>query len=69
MATSPMIDRWVRDNEGYARQPCWIAHVKSDFGLTRGAAPNRQDPLRRLKPCPPNMRGGIVRALQHFGMV
>ena len=69
MATYSMIDRWVRDNAGFATQPCWIAHVKADFGLTRGRAPNRQDPHRRVKPCPHAKRAWIVRALQHFGMI
>lgn len=69
MAIYSMIDRWVRDHEGFATQPSWIAHVKADFGLTRRAAPNRRDNLRRVKPCPPDKRAGIVRALRNFGMV
>lgn len=69
MATYQMIDSWVRRNEGFATQPCWIAHVKADYGLTRGTAPNRQDPGRRVKPCPPGKRAAIVRALRFFGMI
>jgi hypothetical protein len=48
---------------------CWIAHIKSDYGLTRAAAHNRHDPRSRVHPCPPEKRLFIVRALAEAGMI
>lgn len=69
MATYHEIAAWVGVNYGFIAQPCWIADVKASHGLTTRQAHNRIDPERKVKPCPPNRRGPIERALMHFGMV
>ena len=46
---------------------CHIAQVKAYWGLTRGIAPTRFDPLRRVKPCPASKWGPIERALRELG--
>ncbi|MBX7532626.1 hypothetical protein K3165_06805 [Qipengyuania sp. 1XM1-15A] len=63
-----IIDR-VRQTDGFVAQTCWIADVKASHGLTRGQSPNRIDPGRKVKPCPPEKRAAIERALIHFEMV
>lgn len=57
----------VRSLGGGYVKTCWIAHVKSDFGLTRGTAPNRHHPLRRTHVCPPQKRAWIAFALGELG--
>ena len=47
---------------------CWIAHVLSDFGLTKRIAHNRKGPDRKYR-CPCDRRPAIVEALQYFGMI
>lgn len=69
MATYKEIIDHVRQSGGFVAQTCWIADVKASRGPTRGAAPNRLDPGRKAKPCPPAKRAAIERALVHFGMV
>jgi hypothetical protein len=69
MATYRNIIERLRETHGFAAQTCWIADVKAAHGLTRGASPNRIDPDRKVKPCPPDKRAAIERALIHFGMV
>lgn len=69
MATYSDIIDLVKRTDGFAAQPCWIADVKAAHGLTRGPAPNRLDPRRKVKPCPPGRRAAIDGALEHFGMV
>ena len=68
MATYREIIDHVRENDGFVAQTCWIADVKASHGLTKGPAPNRLDPKRKVKPCPPSKRAAIERALSHFGM-
>ena len=69
MATYPQIRDWVHTNHGFTAQDCWIADVKADHGLTRGQAPNRIDPDRKVKPCPEAKRSAIEAALMHFKMI
>lgn len=69
MATYKEIIEHVRKADGFVAQTCWIADVKAPHGLTKGQAPNRLDPKRKVKPCPPAKRAAIERALAHFGMV
>ncbi|NKC33842.1 hypothetical protein HEQ75_23475 [Roseomonas sp. BU-1] len=69
MATYAQISTWVASNAGFSPKTCWIAHVKSDFGLITQSAPNRADPTRRAYPCPPNKRPAIEAALRHFSMI
>ncbi|GJK85990.1 hypothetical protein AF41_02066 [Citrobacter sp. MGH 55] len=41
MATYRQIADDVKSRTGKAVKTCWIAHVKSLHGLTRGVSPNR----------------------------
>lgn len=54
---------------GFMPKTCWIAHVKSEFGLTRRVAPNRIDAKRRKYPCPSEKRPVIVEAMRRLGMI
>lgn len=69
MATYREAQERVRKHEGFVPQTCWIAHVLSDHGRTSGAAPNRQDPWARAKPCPPHRRAAIERSLRSLKML
>ena len=69
MATYKEIQAHVRSKYGFVPQTCWIAHVKSDYGLTQGVAANRIDVLRRAKPCPDSKRRTIVVALRELGVI
>jgi hypothetical protein len=51
---------------GFVPKTCWIAHVKSEFGLTGRMAPNRIDPRSRKHPCPEEKRPVIVEALRRL---
>ena len=69
MATYRQIIDWVRTHHGFTAQTCWIADVKASHGLTRGQAPNRIHPERKVKPCPEGKRAAIEAALVHFRMI
>jgi hypothetical protein len=69
MATYSEMTEWIKDRHGFAAQTCWIADVKSDCGLTRGAAPIRISSSTKVKLCPANKRGAIEDALRHFNMI
>ena len=69
MATYQMLIDRVKTTSGFTPQTCWIAHVKSDYGLTRGASSNRRDSIARVKECPPERRDAIVDAIRYFGML
>jgi len=69
MATYKEIQRRVKQADGFVPKTCWIADVKSSFGLTCRQAPNRLSGSRRKYPCPPGKRASIERALAYFGMV
>ncbi len=69
MATYAEIAERVREHRGFVPETCWIAHVKADYGLTRGKAPNRHHEDGRRHPCPEAKREAIVSALRHFGMI
>ncbi len=68
MPTYKQIQRFTKERYGFKVKTCWIAHVKSDWGLTTRIAPNRQDRARRIKVCPAHQRPAIEAALQHFGV-
>jgi hypothetical protein len=51
---------------GFVPKACWIAHVKSEFGLT---APNRLEVKSRKYPCPPEKRPVIVEAMRRLGVI
>jgi hypothetical protein len=69
VATYRQIIEWVRAQHGFSAQTCWIADVKASYGLTLTPAPNRIDPERKVKPCPPGKRPAIEAALAHFKMI
>lgn len=58
------IAREVQRIGGFIPKTCWIAGVKSEFGLTARMAPNRIDPRQRKHPCPPEKRLVIVEAMR-----
>lgn len=65
MATYKQIQEHIKSKYQITAQSCWIAHVKSDYGLT--AHSNRQG--ERVKPCPDRHRQKIEDALRHFKMI
>jgi hypothetical protein len=67
MPTYREIQAYVRYHSGFMPQTTWIAHVLSDHRLTQNRAPNRLDPTARVKPCPPQKRAAIERALRDLG--
>jgi hypothetical protein len=69
MAIYIQIQKYVKTHYGFTAQTCWIAHVKEMSGLKLRISPNRHDPLKREKPCPPDKVEPIKAALRHFGMI
>jgi hypothetical protein len=63
------IQHWVREQFQFVPETCWIAHVMSDFGLTKRIAPNRIRATARVNPCPDSKRAAIIVALTHFGLL
>jgi len=63
------IGREVQRIGGFVPKTCWIAHVKSEFGLTARMAPNRLDVKSRKYPCPPEKRPVIVAAMRRLGVI
>ena len=52
------IQEWGKRDLGVIIQTCWIAEVKREMGLTKGAAPNR-GLGDYAKPCPPKYKSAI----------
>jgi hypothetical protein len=69
MAIYKEVSATVKSKYGFVPQTCWIAHVLDDAGKIKRAAPNRKDPNRRTKPCPPNKRTQIETVLKQMGMI
>lgn len=69
MASYREIQDYIRAQNGFVPKTCWIAHVKADYGLTNGDAPNRANPSERQHLCPDNKRVAIESALRHFKMI
>jgi hypothetical protein len=69
MASYRQIQEYVRQNNGFVPKSSWIAHVRSDLGLTKNTAPNRTKGTPMLHPCPDAKRPAIMNALKHFGMI
>jgi len=69
MATYKQIQEYLKNKHGRTFKSCWIAHVKSDNGLTKGQSPNRYDPNKRVHPCPDLLRSKVEDALKHFKMI
>lgn len=69
MATYKEIQAFINKQNGFTVETCHIAHVLDDHGLIKRRAPNRIDPLKRVKPCPYGKHKAIEEALRHFGMI
>jgi hypothetical protein len=69
MATYRQIQDWVRQTRGFVPKTCWIAHVKSDLGLSMRRSVNHYSHPTRVNPCPGDRRQAIEAALRHFEMV
>jgi hypothetical protein len=69
MATYREIQDFVRKHHRFVPKSCWIAHVKSEHGLTKRVAPNRQSAGHRLHPCPDEKRKIIEDAMRVLGML
>lgn len=67
MATYRQIQDFIRSRYGYVAKTCWIADVKSQYGLTSRQAPNRLSASERKHPCPLAKQSDIETALRHFG--
>jgi hypothetical protein len=63
------IAREVQRIGGFVPKTCWIAHVKSEFGLTSRMVPNRLDVKSRKYPYPPGKRPVIVEAMRRLGVI
>ena len=70
MATYKQMIKYIKEQpHGFVAQTCWIAHVKADYGISRGPASNRKDANERTKSCPLEKRPLIVEALRYFDMI
>lgn len=58
----------VRRIGGFVPKNCWIAHVKSEVGLTIRIARNRAHPEKQKYPCPPDKLPFILKAMRGLGM-
>lgn len=67
MPTYRQITDHVRQTRNFVPKPCWIAHIKADYGLTTRIAYNRQDPRYRTNPCPPDKRKALESAMRELG--
>ena len=56
----------VKRIAGFIPKTCWIAHVKSELGLTTRIAPNRIHAGKRKYPCPPERRQVIVETIRRL---
>ena len=69
MATYKEIQETVKKRYGFMPKNCWIAHVLSDYGLTKRQSPNRIDPDSRKYPCPDDKRDAIKSVLRYYKMI
>lgn len=69
MATYKEIQEYIKMRHGYVAKTCWIAHVKSELGISTRVAINRKDSDKRVYPCPADKHEDIVAALRHFNMI
>lgn len=67
MPTYRQIQDHTRSTHGFMPKTCWIAHIKSDYGLTDRQAPNRADARSRIHPCPPEKRAALEAAMRELG--
>lgn len=69
MATYKEIQEYIKNKYGYVAKTCWIAHTKSEMGITTRMAANRKDAEKRVYPCPEDKQKDITEALKYFGMI
>lgn len=69
MLTYSEIQEMVKSRYGFVPKSCWIAHLKSEHGLTRGVASNRIDPNEHKHPCPEHHRRTLTEALVDLGVI
>jgi len=69
MATYKQIRNDVRTRHNRVVTTCWIAHVKELNALAPRPAPNRQSLMRRVYPCPDEVRVWIEESMRRFGML
>lgn len=69
MATYKEIQKRVKEQNGFVPKTCWIADVKSNYGLTSRIAANRLSSEKRAHPCPPEKQEAIELALKYFKMI
>ncbi|MFW3962343.1 hypothetical protein [Acinetobacter radioresistens] len=69
MATYKQIQEYLKDKNGRTFKSCWIADIKSQYGLTKKQAYNRYDPDKRVHPCPEQYKEKVEEALRHFQMI
>ena len=69
MATYQEIQNYVKNKYGVAVKTCWIAHMKEVCGLDVKVSNRRNDPNKRVYPCPEGKKPMIGDAFRHFGMI
>ena len=69
MASYKEIQEYIKKKHGYVAKTCWIAHIKSEFGISTRVAVNRKDFEKRVYPCPKDKQQDIVDALKYFNMI
>ena len=68
MATYKEIQDYVKEKYGFIPKTCWIADLKSQYGLTTKVAYNRKG-KKQIHSCPENKKKFIILAFRHFSMV
>lgn len=69
MATYREIQSDIQNQHDRTVRTCWIADVKSAYGLTTCVAHNRESLNARKHPCPPSVRPLIEDSMRRFGMI
>jgi hypothetical protein len=69
MVTYKKIQEAVKEEYGFVAKTCWIAHILSDYGLTKGKSHNRIDPNVRKYPCPQSKRFQIEQTMKRFKII
>ena len=68
MATYKQIQNYVKQKNGFIPKTCWIADIKSQYGLITRVAYNRKG-KGRTNSCPKNKKKFIISTFRHFGMI
>jgi hypothetical protein len=65
VATYAQIQNECKREFGFVPKTCWIADLKAEHGLTRGAAPNRAGAVR-MNPCPGSKRSRLFAVMKRL---